>query len=356
MKLRKAIRHASMAGAAVMALSAGNTMAAGVDFDGWTVSGGTITPTTTFCDGTVHKCTTLNSGAGFLQQQVDDGTSVYIQTIITEQDADSAVSGTTTVEGSAGVAYSDESFVKADGASPGILSKQSVSDTQYSFQSDTSLVSGWAAQTAGVATLNIAQSFADPGTTVTVTNPDSTTTTYKAGDAFSNKFNLIIDSDAASGNVVGKAMSLDQSVEMGDGTTRNTTDVQAFVARQLSGTKLTTDGTVTLVDGNEATNDTVTWIGDSTTTTGDEVMMVWLGQAVKIGDAPDDSDVSFYGYQSVDNKTTNTSASTFTDAANSAGTLTAAAAPFSWNTLFNTAYDPDLTTPELPVVDSSVVP
>ena len=343
MKLLSTLKYAVMAGLATLALPM--AAQAALNFGNWSVtldtnSQGVISGCPS---GVPADCTVLVSGDGFLQQQYDDGTTVYIQTIIT----DPGVAGLPV-----DLKYSDESFVRSSGTSDGIAAKQTMSDPSFNFTGSASLYIGWAATTdgsikpIGSANLNITQGFSDPGGTA-------------SGDEFSSDFGLKINLDTA-GNQTGKSMSMAQNVEMGNGIKVNTTDIQRFVIEQRSGDMLANanpaggfklgntsfDSSGNALNGtnndpgtfDDAMPDPLTWQADNgTTITGDDVMMVWLGQQV----SDDSGGLSVFGFErtTVKGDTTNASptpnqeATTFSTATTGIdNTEVSTAKPFNWDT------------------------
>ena len=345
MKLLNTIKIATLTGLAALALPM--AAQAALSFGNWDVgpSGGNAVGEIAGCpSGVPADCTVLVSGEGFLQQQYSDTASgnVYIQTIVTDPNADATDPAT--------LAYSDESFVRSSGTSSGIAGKQSMSDASFNFTGSTTLYTGWAADAAikpsGEANLNITQGFSDNGGAAT-------------GDEFSSSFGLKINLDGA-GNQTGKSMSIGQVVEMGNGIDINTTDIQRFVIEQRSGDVLTTGntgfklGNTSFDASNNALNgtnndpgafddampDPLTWqADDGSTVKGDDVMLVWLGQ--QVGDGSAGGGLSVFGYESatVVGNTANASATadqyatTFSTDTPGVGTQTGltSSAPFNWD-------------------------
>jgi len=276
-------------------------------FDTWTVASGVISGCPT------ASCTPLVEGDGFKQQQVVDGTVRYIQTIITDLGANAANQAAVQA-----LPYSDESFIQLD-ASTGILSNQrttSVTGTS-TFTSTSALEMGWAAtvdaNNVPNPNMNISQGFTDTGGAAT-------------GDEFQNAFNvkLYIVNDVNGNPVVqGKSMTVDQVVEMGDGVTLNTTDVQRFVIEQRSGNQVATGGQLVLAPTSATTlnGGTVDWVA------GDDVMVTWLGQSLNTNNGS-----TLFSYQSAKNLTTtgipsaNSFAETFSTTSTDVTTT-----PFAWD-------------------------
>jgi len=346
MKLLNTLKYAALTGLATLALPM--SAQAALNFGQWTVTTDTTnTGLIAGCpSGVPADCTVLVTGEGFLQQQYDDGTNVYIQTIVTDPTAN-ATDPTT-------LPYSDESFVRSSGTSNGIAGKQSMSDASFNFSGSTTLYTGWAATTDGSikpvnsANLNITQGFTDPGGTAT-------------GDEFSSSFGLKINLDVA-GNQTGKSMSIGQIVEMGNGTVVNSTDIQSFIIEQRSGDMLTNAnpaggfklGNTSFDVNNNALNGTnndpvgtfddnmpnpLTWqADDGSTVKGDDVMLVWLGQ--QVSDSTTGGGLSKFGFEraTVTGDTTNASvtpdqtASTFsTDTTGIDTSVVDGTAPFNWD-------------------------
>ncbi|MBI5450427.1 MAG: hypothetical protein HY940_03630 [Gammaproteobacteria bacterium] len=336
MKLGKAIKLVTI----ISVLPVGSAFALGSgDFQKFKAATGTIT--SSLCTGTNGlTCQVINSGAGFLQEQVTETLSggvvnKYIHTIITEQTAGDAAGTVASL-----LPYSDESFVRADGTNPGILSKQTVVDTAKNFNSSTSLSTGWAGSVVAGKNINklvIDQGFTDYGKLKYANgNP-----VKNDGDSFSNHFTLALDSDAATSAVLGKNMTLDQLVEMGNGGTlandalvagtANTTDIQRFTASMLQGTVLPASGSIDLgADTNGVDPAAVAWNNSGATNiSGDSVMLVWLGQGVNLSTGTT-LDMSNFGFESVSANVQGvaTTASTYSRTAAGGG------APFVWDTAF----------------------
>ncbi len=300
-------------------------------FDGWSVTGGTINAAAgTLCTTAGITCTPLVAGAGFLQQTVVDTTGAapvtYVQTIIT----DTAATGTP----GAGLAYSDESFVRQD-QTAGILSQQRTAQSTAavtggagatSFTGTATLAMGWAQNLATVRPdLNITQNLIDDGLQAVT------------GDEFSNSFGLQTTRDAT-GATTGKTMSIRQDVKMGTSTvTNNTTDVQSFVVEQRTGTQLPAaqvGGGLTLgaatgtVNAAAGTGGTVAWAA------GEDVMITWLGQTVNTQGGVGTATLSKFGFESITNLTTPATASTFSTVNTGIDEGAGVVPPFAWDTAF----------------------
>lgn len=283
-------------------------------FDNWTVTEGTIQAAggggTTPC-AAGFTCEILSQGDGFIQVQWVDttGAATYIQTIIT----DTGVSGDPE-----DLVYLDESFVRLGGAN-GIMAQQRHSETDIdgTFTNSSRLAIGWANAGADNPMLTITQSFVSPGTPV-------------AGDEFSNTFSMGINNNPGS---VGRSISVDQRVGMGDGVTVSD-DLQRFVLEGRQGV-FTQAGDMTLgapigSNTNSAGGGTVNWAAT------DDVMVRWLGQTVDLVDQDGNSQgVSVFGFQGVINNTTGQEATTFSTA--NTGIVPDGAgyvAPFDWHATF----------------------
>lgn len=146
----KSYKAASSIGAAALVLS-GSVMAATPipNMDKWSVSAGTITANACTELGVGFTCGAPLSDKGFFQRMLTttNGTT-FFQTIITENDANSAVGGLDALK------FSDESFVRT-GNTNGILDKQRIAEERFNngvdatkgsttFKASTSLSSGWA--------------------------------------------------------------------------------------------------------------------------------------------------------------------------------------------------------------------
>jgi len=312
-------------------------------FNNWTVTTGTISPTT---GGTV-----LVNESGFLQESFTDvnGTKLF-HTVITDVGA-TGTPGGTGVGPAAPLAYSDESYVRQDQVS-GIMSQQSMQDTTAAgttagandtqvFTNVAKLASGWANTTvvgggAGganttyaasngiLANVDIKQTVWDAGKLDSAVTPAAI-----AGDEFSNVFHLLITKDSA-GTVTGTDTSLNQSVGMGPDLFGTTKSAQIFTGRRLSGTaKVPTTGSITL-----GTNAAVTWAA------GDDVMLTWIGQQTNTTDTNSLSGTqTVFGFEGF----TKTVGGTVTKATVSSiadvgfGATGTPSGGFAWDALFGTA-------------------
>jgi len=376
MKLQHSIRTTVLAGLAVIAVP--YSAQAALTFDSWTVgTGGALPGEITYTCPVGITCTILVTGEGFLQQEYNDGTNSYIQTIIT----DAAASGDPTL---GNLTYSDESFVRATGTSAGIVGKQVITDNTtagFTFSSGSELYTGWGVteKPTGKANLNISQGFTDTGVAGVY------------GDEFSSNFDLKVNLDT-NGNQTGKSMTIGQVVEMGDGITANTQDIQRFIVEQRSGDLQTSSntgftlgstsfdtGTGLAINGTDGTSaigtsttvsganpDGTPGSGAATWQAGDDVMLVWLGQEVSAQTPGSTGGLSIFGYESVTvvGDPTNTvvtpdqfastfsTATTVVDTANPITTSN----PFNWDeATFGTGTTPILPAPAVsgtPVTDS----
>lgn len=328
--VRDSIRVVGLAG--MMAMAVPFAIEADPVFDNWSASGGTITPDTgagSYCGQATVTCTALVSGDGFLQQEVVDAGTTYIQTIIT----DAGVTGSP-----ASLPYSDESFIK-QGANSGVMSQQRSTDNSsptFNFSNTATLYTGWASAFiptgSGMGNMNINQSFTDQGNAAV------------DGDGLFNSFVMNINQDAT-GTVTGKKMSLRQDLGMGDGVAANTTDAQSFVVEQRSGNLNTAAGSLALQASSSGTGGgTVSWAA------GDDVLVVWLGQQVDTAAPGAGTSLSKFGFESVTNRSstpTPTSASTFSTAqVNVDDGQGGVAAPYAWDAAFGAK--PTLTLPPQP--------
>jgi len=333
MNVRKTINRLFLAGAAaaVLPMTAAHAVSHPV-FDGWTVSGGTISAT---CQSGA-SCSTLVSGDGFLQQQVDTGSDSYIRTIITDAGANSA----TNTSGSSSVNYSDESFVLSGGTTSGIAGKQSLTDAAFGFTGTSELYAGWANSLSAAAQGNvvITQSFSDAGVSGVF------------GDEFENSFKLAIKQDAA-GAVTGKSMSIGQIVEMGDGAAVNTSDIQKFIVEQRTGSFITAteanagfDLAATSFDAanNPLNGGTSAWVA------GDDVLFVWLGQQV----SDETGGLSVFGFESVQVDPADGSATRLVDTFSTTtpgidASQVDVVAPFNWDSVVTGSAAPTLPAPAI---------
>ncbi len=294
-------------------------------FDNWTVANGTIQGTGGGVNPTPcaagFTCETLSSGDGFIQVQWVDSVSgdTYIQTVITDTDANGAPTG---------LAYVDESFVRLGGTN-GIMAQQRHTeddDEGGRFTNSSQLAIGWANAGAGSPMLSITQSFTSPGTEI-------------VGDEFSNTFSMGINTNPGS---AGRSISVDQRVGMGDGIVVSG-DVQRFVLEGRQGA-FTSAGDLTLGapigSNNPDGGGTLNWVS------GNDVMMRWLGQTIDlVGPDGDSQGVSQFGFQGAINNTTGEEVTTFSTG--STGIVPDGAGyvpPFDWHATFG----PTAPTPVLP--------
>lgn len=304
MRIRTTIKMLSLVGASAALLPA-SSIAAIPGFTGMSASNGTISG----CPAT-FTCTELVAGDGFRQATVTDGVDTFIQTVVTDLGAGAATGGTAVDL----LPFSDVSYIRNDGSGSGMLGHQTVDDTATNFTGTTDIATGWAV-VGGGSQIDFAQAFSDDNGTAITT------------DDFSNTFNLTQTGDGL-GAVTGQSMTIDQNVGMG--TTSTSTDKQRFVIVAKKGDQLndgnatTTTGSATLPLGSTTPADTVTWNDANATGGADDVMVAWLGQQVDIGAAPGGN--SLFGFQSVTNRSTAATTSTF-----DLTTTDATAAPFDWD-------------------------
>ena len=339
MKIRKLVTALVLAGAIVP------TTQAALQLGQWQVDNGVINGNACPDTGSVVSCTasTLASGDGFLQQEItiNDGTNIttYIRTIVADpNDTNFTNSGVGAAPSS--LAYSDESIVMSGGTNSGILSRQTQSDAASGFAGSSELQMGWAGDSSGNNKVIINQSFTDYGT-LSDNNPPSAANDLYDGDTFQNTFSLTTVTDS-SGNKVGKSMSIDQLLEMGNYQQDNDTDVQRFVVEERQGTEVPSNGSLTVdvlqSDGSTVPT-TVTWAQ------ADDVMVAWLGQNVNIADpGAASTDLSKFGFERVTNITDDNEAST-----SSTTSTDVTATPFEWDATFGTA-------PTLPAIGSVPYP
>lgn len=305
MSLRDWVGGLSVAAISVVGMS--SVAQAAPTFGDWSVTGGTISLGTSYCTTSGVTCTPLVTGDGFAQYEVTEGASVYVFTVITDAGADGNPST---------LPYYDESYIQR-GNSSGIMGRQHSFDTASNFSSDTSIYTGWATANApSGANLDIQQGFVSPGTGV-------------VGDEFQSAFHLLETINATTGAVEGKTMSVRQDAALGDGIVQNDTDRQSFAIEYRSGTHLTSAGSLTL--GFAPSPSTLGWAA------GDEVMVTWIGQSINVA-GTGGTDMSYFGYEGLDNKTTPATISTFstsnTDVVVDAATTTGYVAPFDWDSAF----------------------
>ncbi len=317
MKIRNTIKSLALVGTVAALLPVGGAMATGPGFDNMVTDGaGVISGCPADASG---NCVILMSGDGFLQQEVTIGTETFIQTVIID-------SGATAAGAITDLGFSDNTFIQM-GAGNGIMGNQTLSEagaagTGNLFEASTQLLIGWA-ETAGTANLTISQAFWDNNNTGTVASPGETASLDT--DDFVNTFTLGVNLDV-NGNTTGKSMSMLQDVGMSDPSGTGN-DFQRFIIEQRSGDLLTSAnvaGTILgQVSSGDGTGGTATW--EAT----DDVMAVWLGQRVALGELG----ASRFGFQSI---TVDPAATPAVDPSTvktySRTALDLSAAPFSWGT------------------------
>jgi hypothetical protein len=314
----------------LLASLAGVAQAAPPVFDNWSVTNGNINVP---C-AAGFTCSVLTSGAGFMQVQwvsqstgINDPSVTYIQTIVTDANADGPL---------AGLAYVDESFVQL-GGNNGIMGqqRQASTDATGTFSSTSNLNIGWANTVAGSPTMTISQSFTSPGGAA-------------LGDEFSNSFTMdLIGSDVdPDGSNRNRRINIDQNVGMGDGVTAST-DLQRFVVVGTRGSFTQAGGSLTLgpADGSNfpqsnTNNPTLPTGGTVNWAAGDDVMVRWLGQTLAL---PGQGN-SVFGFQGIVNNsgTSTTPTNEVTTFSTSSTGITPNGSggyvqPFSWNAAFGTA-------------------
>ncbi len=289
MKIRNTIKSLALVGAVAALLPVGSAMAtggAGPGFDGIA----TNTDGNPMGCPTLHTCVILMTGDGFLQQEVTltAGTGpTFIQTVIVNTDAP----GSTAIDQ---LAFADNTFIQM-GAGNGIKGDQTLREVDANFatngnlfEASTQLLIGWADDgAAGLSNLKVSQSFWDNNNTGKVQSDDAQTDMTLTSDDFVNSFTLGVNLDA-NGVATGKAMSMLQDIGMSDPSGTGT-DFQRFIIEQRSGDLLIAAGTQSLTNVGAGTGGTATWAAD------DDVMVVWLGQTVALGELG----VSLFGYESI---------------------------------------------------------
>jgi hypothetical protein len=291
--MRKALKVVSTIGSAALILSAGSAMAQinniGVDFGTLSVESGSGTQCITGA-----TCTVIaggGAGEGFIQRQIDTASGSFIQTII-----DDTAGG-----------FASEDFVQmatGGGSTPGIASQLTITEgtpttnlggtVTSGFETTSTILAGWAnaANNGGgeVSNVQVDLFVSDAGA---------------ANDAFASAFSVNTDFDAAN-PAAGNTVNSMQAEQVGFLGTAN--DKQHFFT-EIKPADAT--GTAEL-DGNPATS--VTW------GTGDEVQIVWIGQAMP------DAGVGVFGTTTVANNTAGTAET---------ATSTTDTAPAVWPSEFN---------------------
>ena len=292
----------------------------GAQFDQWNVSNGNVTlgltapATGTNCPYTGFSCSTIATGAGFLQVELipvgpGPGGKGYIVTIVTDAGA--------TGVGSGGVPVSNESFVEvtrsAGGVAPtnnnGISAKQVMRDTSggINFTSNVGIDTGWA-NAAGTPAVVLSETL-DNGLAVST------------GDNFSIGFKYT-GNNTAVGTPTGSNLQLTQAVGLkGDMLGGNALDQQKFYLSGLKGD---------MNPGGATLSATLTPAGSTVPVTissaaGDSFTATWVGQKISSDPATANffpgSNFGYSGYSNQVGAAAPTSASTFS--------LTTFG-PFSW--------------------------
>jgi len=310
----------------VIALSAilpGIAMAGAPGTDGfgaWNIdTSGTITLTGTGTGGGTSGCPTGMtcsgtpiSDSGFLQVQMTDGTNTYFQTIIA--DAPATTGGT--------VPFSSENFVKSGATAGGIAAQQnmSITDTNGTVNASTTLAMGdfnngtenqvdmsqKLGDTAGefYAGFTYGKNSAGDASTMNLDQQLKTT----AGD-FATSFSATQDNTI---NTTTGAVSLaGQSIDIAMGIVLNpggTLSDQSFSFSQLSGTALTSGGTIDVANPPGTGPDpSVTWVA------GDKASKTVIGQSV--------TDAGVFGYGSIADATAGTKLADYSLSTNDGTTL-----------------------------------
>lgn len=303
-------------------------------FDQWVVTNGTVGAS---CAGN-FKCSVLNTGPGFMQQQVTDPTTklTYVQTIVTGPNE----SGAPSVPG---LSFSSENYVRTGTFDPaintnqapppslgagsqtvanGISSQQRLhaeSNTATStgiFDSLITINTGWAKSNA-TSDVRIEQKVSETGNdgtqfvnnAVILGNNDNsgvqTGTSIFLDTLMSQPKSTASDGTSSGGSGWGSGWGGGGS--SGGGSTSSNPDVQLFVLRRVGGNMLNTAGRATLAGR------TVTW------QPGDVVQTVWLGQGFDFGSF---GGSGVMGFQSFDN---------LSDAVSQLSTSsTSSTGPFTW--------------------------
>ncbi len=199
----------------------GNAYAAPpVGFDGWSTNGGSITAT---CPAG-FACIESTNDAGILQRDIraPDGQK-YIQLILSEQAADGSVT-------------TSESFIKLNAPNGGIAAKQTYTQSGADTWNISSILdTGWA----------------NPSGTSAIQFNQSLVTNY-LGVGYESTFSYSADQDV-NGNKTGSFMDIWQRLTNSTALTTivpTGQDVQTFVHRRASGTRVPSAGSATLPAAN----------------------------------------------------------------------------------------------------------
>lgn len=293
--MRKGLNR--IAGAVVMAISAGSAMAADHPALGgnWQAVDGAIglENIDACATGGTHTCSIIagGNGNGFVQYMATaaGGGDTYIGTIITDATAnDRGDSGN--------LGFYDESFVLMQSCqgtncadvNNGIVASQVINETgatdNIRFSSTVDIQTGlhFGDAASGGSFVRIAQSLVDTAGAA-ATSPD-------VGDDFMSDFMYEAGLDTA-GNRTGYVMQIDQvaGLQQTNGTAN---DVQSFTYRERAGDRQQGGGgSLTIPGVNDASGSAVT-VGYSD---GDAIKAVWLGQEIGNGGGS-------FGYLSYQNK------------------------------------------------------
>ncbi len=253
--MSKAFRAVSSIGVAALVFS-GVSMAASPTgtFDAWSVTTGTIAPTSTGGTGANcpagFTCATAVTGEGFYQRQITDDVTGndFFQTIITDKTANVAPGALT---------FSDESYVRT-GNVTGLANKTQMEEVTVvgtlteTFEASTELGTGWANN----GTNDVAQIYQ------AIIADD----TAAGAEDFDAKFWL---RQLGAEGAAGKLMRISSQVDIQEATTSPVAGAgsQGFVLVELSGTENSAGGTADLV-----AEGSVTWAA------GDRIKAIWVGQ------------------------------------------------------------------------------
>lgn len=272
-------------GSAMLITSAAAVAGPPISYNGFTASGGTITPDTSFCTGgsPTFSCSTPLTGNGFLQRSITDlstGTT-YFQTIILPTNADVATAGDI-----ANLAFADENFVQQGGGT-GIADQQSnfavgTTANPGDFSSSTKINAGWAQGSGPV--VELTQSIDDPYVPAVAGPP----AVAAHGSDFFLDFALTGDGTQATSLKVNQSVSLCTDLSDTGCTDKQVLDVRRLIASSASSTSaLPSDAQLQ---------------GPAQVSYGinDIIQAVWLGQAVTTTTGAATPDKSgFLGYTNV---------------------------------------------------------
>jgi len=215
----RCLRHSSISLLGTLIYSSATYSAPPIPFDTWTQTAGIVSAT---CPAN-HTCTDSVNDDGILQRLVKTDTGEeYIQFILYDENAN-------------GTVYKNENFINAStNTNGGIASKQSLTQTAPNDQLTSSAIinTGWANE---------------PGVTPAIRLTQSQTMSFGTV-GYSSNFSYEADDDAA-GNRTGDYLEITQRLSGSGAITGPVTpgtDIQKFVSRRATGSRVPTAGQITL--------------------------------------------------------------------------------------------------------------